>query len=135
MADRYSMRETNLAVVRRLLEEGFGQGLTSWLPQQVSPDYVGHLANGDHYGPEGVRIDIMGYRSLVADLGVTIDDLFADGDMVGRRFTFRGVSCRPGVDPEFEGTPIAMNGIAIDRLTDGLLMESWVRMGPVLEER
>jgi predicted ester cyclase len=131
----YSMRETNLAIVRRLLEEGFGQGLTSWLPQQVSPDYVGHLANGDHYGPEGVRIDIMGYRSMVTGLTVEIEDLFADGDMVGRRFTFRGVAHDPFADAKISGKPILIAGLAIDRLADGLLLESWVRMGPVLEER
>ena len=135
MADRYSLRDTNLAIVRRLLEEGFGQGQTSWLPQQVSPDYVGHLANGDHYGPEGLRIDIAGYRSKIAGLTVTIEDLFADGDMVGRRFTFRGVSCVPGVDLELDGTDVATTGIAIDRLVDGLLMESWVQIGPLLQVR
>jgi predicted ester cyclase len=135
MVDQDNLKESNLATVRRLLEEGFGGGSTNWLPEQVSPDYVGHLASGDHYGPEGVRIDIMGYRSLVADLTVEIEDLFCDGDMVGRRFTFRGVSLAPSDDPRVNGTPVVMTGIAIDRLVDGLLLESWVQMGPLLEER
>lgn len=122
-----------MAIVRRLLEEGFGQGLIHWLPDRIAPDYVGHLTNGDHYGPEGIRIDIKGYRSMMVDLTVSIEDLFADCDKVARRFTMRGISRDSLVTDAIDGTPIMMTGVAIDYLVDGLMVESWVQMGPVLK--
>ncbi len=124
--------EANLAIVRRLLEEGLGQGLIHWLPHCISPDYVGHLTNGDHYGPEGVRIDIQGHRSKLDDLTVSIEDLFGDCDRVARRFTIRGVSRDPLVSDALAGTPIEMSGVAIDHLAEGFLVESWVQLGRVL---
>ncbi len=100
-----------MAIVRRLLEEGFGQGLIHWLPDRIAPDYVGHLTNGDHYGPEGIRIDIKGYRSMMVDLTVSIEDLFADCDKVARRFTMRGISRDSLVTDAIDGTPIMMTGV------------------------
>jgi len=134
MTDYRQLHKTNMAVVRRLLEEGFGQGLVKWLPHQIAPDYVGHLTNGDHYGPEGVRIDIDGYRALVANLTVTVDDLFAEGDRVARRFTLRGTSWDPLAGNAIDGTSVVLTGIAIDRLEGGLLVESWVQMDLVPRE-
>lgn len=131
MTSHRAAQETNMAIVRRLLEEGFGQGLIRWLPHRIAPDYVGHLTNGDHYGPEGVRIDIQGYRSMVGDLTVSIEDLFADCDKVARRFTMRGISRDPLVTDASDGTPVLMTGVAIDHLVDGLMVESWVQIGPV----
>lgn len=123
-----------MAIVRRLLEEGFGKGSINWLAHQVSPDYVGHLGNGDHYGSEGLRIDINGYRSMIANMTVTIEDLFACCDRVTRRFTFRGIARGPFVGQVTRGTTIVMNGIAVDRLHDGMMVESWVLMAPMSEE-
>lgn len=128
MANDCVRRESNLAVVRRLLEEGFGQGLVHRLPNQVAAEYVGHLAIGDHYGPEGVRIDIDGYRALLADLSVTVSDLFSCGDRVVRRFTFRGTARELPPGDTIDGAPVVLHGIAIDRFEGGRLVESWVQM-------
>lgn len=45
--------ETNAAVVRRLVEEVWGRDRSELIPALVADAYVGHLAIGDHYGPEG----------------------------------------------------------------------------------
>jgi len=135
MADDCVWQEKNLAVVRRLLEEGFGQGLVHWLPNEVAADYVGHLAIGDHYGPEGVRIDIDGYRAQLTDLSVTVDDLFAYGDRVARRFTFRGTTRDMPPGTRIDEAPVVLSGIAIDRFDEGRLVESWVQMDRLSRER
>ncbi len=128
MADDCVWQETNLAVVRRLLEDGFGQGLVQWLPNQIAENYVGHLAIGDHYGPEGVRIDIDGCRATLTGLSVTVDDLFAHDDQVVRRYTLRGTAGQQTSRDTTDGAPVVVHGIAIDRFEGGWLVESWVQV-------
>jgi len=119
----------NKAIVRRLMEEVLGQGRLKLLPELVADDYVGHFTLGDHYGPEGVQIDLAAYRTAFPDLTVTLDDLIAEGDKVVRRFTVRGTHRQPFFGEPASGQPLTLHGIAIDRLTDGLLIESWVQIG------
>lgn len=135
MTDHQDTQMMNMAVVRRLLEEGFAQGQTHWLPAQVAATYVGHFTTGDHYGPEGIRIDIQGYHAMATDLSVEVSDLFAETDRVARRFIIRGTSrdlLKSGLPA---GTPMLWPGIGIDRLEDGQLVESWVQIGPAVRER
>jgi hypothetical protein len=119
--------EGNLAVVRLLMVCVLGAGRMALLPTLIAPEYVGHLPIGDHYGPEGVRIELAAYRSAMCDLAVTIDDLFGWDDRVARRFTLRGMSRSV---PPAEPVPVTLHGIAIDRLEHGRLVESWVQIGP-----
>lgn len=130
-ADTEMTRGANIEVVRRLLEDVLGRGRLELLDELVDADYVGHLPIGDHYGPAGVRIDVAGYRTAFPDLVVTLDDLFADRDKVVRRFTLRGTHQRPFLGIPASGQPAVLRGIAIDYLTDGRLVESWVQIeGP-----
>jgi hypothetical protein len=130
MADHSGVERRNMRVVRRLMEEGYGLGAMAVLQHLIAPEYVGHLGIGEHYGPDGMRIDIAAYRTSMPDLSITIDDLFASGDSVARRFTLRGkpravAGNRPGLGP------VVLHGLAIDRLDGGLLVESWVFIDPL----
>jgi predicted ester cyclase len=116
----------NKEIVRRLMEDVLGEGRLKLLPGLIATDYVGHLAIGDHYGPGGVRIEISAYRTAFPDLAVTLDDLLADGDKVIRRFTLQGTHHLPLLGIQPTGQLVVLHGIAIDRLTVGQLVESWV---------
>ena len=98
------------------------------IPVLVAADHVGHLPIGDHYGPEGVRIDVAAYRAAFPDLSVTLEDLLADGDKVVRRFTLRGTHRHPFLGVPATREPVVLRGIAIDRLVDARLVESWVQI-------
>lgn len=124
-------RARNLAVVRLLLEAALGQGDVGLLPELIAPDYVGHLPIGDHYGPEGVRIDIAAYRAALLNLTVTIDELIELDNRVVRRYTISGAHHGPLLGYQPTGQPIELRAIAIDRLEAGRLVESWVMVcGP-----
>jgi steroid delta-isomerase-like uncharacterized protein len=111
-----------------LVEEVLGLGRLALLPALVASDYVGHFRLGDHYGPEGFRIDVATYRTALPDLAVTLEDLLADGDRVVRRYTVRGTYHGPFPGAPASGRPIVLRAIAIDRLIDGRLVESWVQI-------
>jgi steroid delta-isomerase-like uncharacterized protein len=118
----------NKEVVRRLTEDVLGRGELTLISELVAADYVGHFAIGDHYGPEGVRIEVAAYRTAFPDLAVTLDEILADGDTVVRRFTLRGTHHRPFLGVPASGRPVVLRGIAIDRLAAGRLVESWVQV-------
>lgn len=123
MTNLQDEEQRNMVAVRRLMEDGYGRGDLSILPDVVAPNFVGYLAIGEHYGPDGIRIDITSYRSRLSNLIVTIDDMGAFGDRVAYRFTMRGCprssSCG-GADP------VELRGIAISRCVARLLVETWI---------
>ncbi len=121
-------QDANAALVRMLMEEVLHAGRTLLLTELIAPDYVCHLPIGDHYGPEGVRIEFAGYRDAIPDLTVTLHDLFATGDRVARRFTLRSESAGTAC-------PLTLRGIGIDRLAGGRMIESWVQIDAVPETR
>jgi steroid delta-isomerase-like uncharacterized protein len=118
----------NESVVRRLLEEVFNRGSTDLLTELIAVDHVGHDPFGDHYGPEGLRIAVVEYRAAFPDLRVTVEDLVTEGDKVVHRFTLWGTHAGPfmGIPPT--GRVVTAAGIAIDRLADGKVAESWVSL-------
>lgn len=99
------------AVVRCLMEEALGRGDVGLIPELVAAAHVGHLPIGDHYGPEGVRIDIV-----------------ADGDKVVRQVTPRGTHRLLVVGAPAGGGRVSLHGIAIDHLVRGQLVESWIQV-------
>ncbi len=123
-----SITTANAAAVRRLMEEIWGRGRWELVADLIADIYVGHFAAGDHYGPEGARIDIHAYRRAFPDLSVTVDELLAFDDKVVRRFTLRGTYARPILDIPSTGQLVVIGAIAIDQLDQGKLVESWIQM-------
>lgn len=113
-------------VVEQLLIDVLGNGNLEPLHELVAPTCVGHFWDGDYYGPEGLRIETMSYRSAFPDLAVRIDDLFACGVRVVRSFTVRGTQTGPFHGRPPTGKTVELTGIGIDLVIDGRLQESWV---------
>ncbi len=120
----------NIEIVRCLMEQVLGEGRLDLLPSIIAPDYEGHFAIGDHYGPEGLRIDIATYRNAFPDLSVTLDDLLAVDDKVVRRFTLRGSHQLPYLGIRPSGRKAVLRGLGIDRISGRQLIESWVHIDP-----
>ena len=127
MVTTASKATANAEVVIRFIEEAFNSGNFQVLREIVDPEHVSHLPTGDHYGPEGVRIDIACFRSAFPDLHVDIDEVIPARDRVIYRFTAHGTHEAP-----FMGVPachrrVSVTGIAIDRLRNGKTVERWVQ--------
>jgi predicted ester cyclase len=117
---------TAKGIVTRLVDEVINGGNTRLLPDLLDPEHVTHDPTGDLYGPEGMRIDIAGYRTAFPDLRMTTEDLVADGDRVARRFRLEGTHAGSfmGIPPS--GQRVALGGIAIHRFDSGRLVETWL---------
>ena len=117
-----STNETNKAAVRSCFENA-SRGNFGELREIVSEDYVLH--------PEGVRgVDglsqmVEGYRNALADLSVTVEQQFTEGDYVATRTTIRGRH-----EGELMGTPpshreVAFSCLTISRCRQGKIEEEW----------
>ena len=118
----------NKEIVRQLVEKVLGQGHLELLPDLVADEYIGHLTSGDLYGPGGMRVEVSTYRRAFPDLTVTVDELLVEGDKVARRFTLRGTHRGAFLGVPASGQTVMLRGIAIDRLSGGQLVESWIQI-------
>jgi predicted ester cyclase len=120
--------ESNKAVARRFLEEVFGQGKLAVADEIVAPDHVDRGPNslpGLPPGPEGSKMIVTLYRNAFPDIQFTIDEQIAEGDKVVTRWTGFGTHKGElaGIPPT--GKSATVNGIGIDRIVNGKIVESW----------
>ena len=117
-----SSSEQNKAAVRDCFEEA-SKGNFGALHTIVTPDYVVHPE--EVRGPDGLAQMVDAYRSAFANLSVTVEHQFAEGDYVATRTTIRGRH-----DGELMGTPpsgrdVEFAGLTISRCRDGKIAEEW----------
>ena len=117
-----SSSEVNKAAVRDCFQTA-SRGDYDALRDIVSPGYVLHPE--EVQGAEGLARMVEGYRSALADLRVTIDHQFTEGDWVATRSTVRGRH-----EGELMGTPptgreVSFNVLTISRCRDGKIEEEW----------
>jgi predicted ester cyclase len=112
----------NEAAVRHCFENA-SKGNFDVLDQSISPDYVLHPE--EVRGIDGLTEMVQGYRSAFADLRVTIDHQFAEGDYVATRTTITGrhEGDLMGVPPT--GREVAFSGLTISRCRGGKIEEEW----------
>lgn len=114
-------------VVQRFISEAFNAGEIRVLGELLAPDHISHLPNGDHYGSEGVRIDITSMRTAFPDLEITIVDMRDFDDLVVTRFATQGTHEGPIFGFSGTGRRVRIEGIGIDRFIDGKIAERWVQ--------
>ena len=83
--------EENKAMLRRIAE-AFNRRDLTFVDEVFSPDFVLHDPAGPGWprGLEGARKMFTSAVVTAPDLQITIEDIFAEGDKVAVRWTFRG---------------------------------------------
>jgi steroid delta-isomerase-like uncharacterized protein len=117
-----SSSEDNKAAVRDCFEEA-SKGNFDALHQIVTADYVIHPE--DVRGAEGLAEMVQGYRTAFADLSVTIDHQFTEGDYVATRSTIRGRHEGDLMGVPATGRDVEFTSLTISRCRDGKLAEEW----------
>jgi steroid delta-isomerase-like uncharacterized protein len=122
--------QENKTMVRRFLEESFGEGKPELVDDLLDPDFVRYdpyIEAGEVHGTQTVKDNIVWFRNAFPDLSCTVEDQVAEGDEVVSRWTLRGTH-----QGEFFGVPasgerVEMSGIQIDRFDEesGKIIEEW----------
>ena len=120
--------DQNKTIYRQFIQEVFNKGRLDLIDKLLSESYVYHDAPpGTPNGREGIKQIVPMFRKAFPDLEITIDDQVAEGDKVSSRTTMRGTHKGEifGIPPT--GKSVAMTGMTMVRVSDGHLVESWVK--------
>ena len=92
--------------------------------QSPAPPSTGAAQQGREAFTDMVR----SYRDAFSDYHCVINDQIAENDQVATRWTFTGThdGSLMGMPPS--GNRVTATGVAIDRIADGKLVESWLEM-------
>jgi steroid delta-isomerase-like uncharacterized protein len=117
-----STTDVNKAAVRRCFDDA-SQGRFDVLHEVVSPDYVLHPE--EIRGVQGLTAMVEAYRAALADLRVTVEHQFTEGEYVATRTTVRGrhEGDLMGIPPT--GRTVEFSALTISRCRDGKIEEEW----------
>jgi steroid delta-isomerase-like uncharacterized protein len=118
----------NKAMVRRVFEEALNAGHNAVLDELLAADYINHDMPAPAPGAEGFKQVIAQFRAAFPDMAVTIEDEFADRDLVGTRGRFTGTHKGDFMGIPASGMTIDIKYIDLWRVRDGKLAENWVQM-------
>ena len=122
------MAEDIGAVSRRVFEEAFTQGKVEVLDELVAEDWVNHdetVPPEIPRGRAGLKQLAHGYRGAFPDLQMTVEDQIVQGDKVVTRWSARGTHQGDLMGIPATGKQGRANGITIDRIENGKIVESW----------
>ena len=116
--------EAHKALIRAHYEATINRFDPAAIAAQVADDFYDHAA-GARLGPEGVKKHIRALKRVFPDLHVTIEDIFAEGDLVAVRGRWTGTHMA-----EFHGIPasgqrVEFTGMVLWRVTEGKIRERW----------
>jgi steroid delta-isomerase-like uncharacterized protein len=117
----------NKAIIRRMTEEFYNQRNIDSVGQFFADNYVHHdLASPQVHNRDGLRAALRAFLAGCPDLHITIDGLWAEGDMVTKRWTYHATHTGDlsGLPPT--GKRITMSGLELFRLEGGKIVECWL---------
>jgi predicted ester cyclase len=118
--------DANKQVVRRFIDEVVNTGDVSRVEDFIGPDYVDHYAGEDAPTGPGVMAEhIRDVRATYPDLHVTIEQQFADGDVVISRVLATGTHQGSWLGMAPTGKRVRITVVNIDRVRDGRIIEHW----------
>jgi steroid delta-isomerase-like uncharacterized protein len=120
--------QADAALVARFYAAVWNEGRVAAAADFVADDYAYHdpAVPAVPPGPAGVAQVVAAMRRVFPDLVVSLDEVVATGDRVVVRFTARGTHRGTWWGAEGTGRVVATTGIAVHRVVDGRIAETWV---------
>lgn len=119
--------EMNQELIEYLVEQAWNSGNLGVIDDVVASDYVLHdpVFPMPIRGSEGFKEYVFAMNSPFPDAHITVEAIVAQGDMVAVRWTRTGTQEREMMGIPATGKAVSLPGLAIHRLADGKLVESW----------
>jgi len=124
MKAQAALEEQNKGIVLKA-NEAWNRGDIESIKEIYSPDYVWHFAGEGILSLEDLIEDIEWEKTTYPGKIISNEDLISKGDKVICRYIFRGTheGDREGIPAK--GKKVEMEGILIDRIENGKIVESW----------
>jgi len=120
------MSTDNIALVRRLTQEGFVRGKVDVVDDVVAENCVDHdPLPGQGQGRAGQRYTCQMVVDGLSDRSTLRDDFWAAADIVSESWVFQGTHSGDFLGIPATGKRLQVRGIEIWRLADGQIVERW----------
>jgi steroid delta-isomerase-like uncharacterized protein len=132
-----SAEERNKALVREFFEVAWVNGNVDAVDEFMAAEYVEHPRPSTlPPGTEGLKQLIASYRTAFPDLKMTLDDIFAEGEMVAFRWSVSGTHLGDWLGVPPTGNHVTATGITLFRIAGEKVVESWtsIDLSPTEEE-
>ena len=116
--------EENIAVIRRLIEEGFGRGDLDVVDEVVALDSTEHQ-RGLKPGIDGVKETIRTLHRWFSEFQLTIEDVAVNGDKVWTRNVARGLNTGSIMGHPPTGIRMQIDVYDVVRVENGKIVEHW----------
>ncbi|MGE5156448.1 MAG: ester cyclase [Betaproteobacteria bacterium] len=122
--------DTNKGIVVDFITDLFTRGDLTAVDRFLDPAFVNHDPPfpGAPAGPEGMRHAAAMFRAALPDWHSDVIQAIAEDDLVVENFVARGTHRGPLMGAAPTNREIALAGINIFRLKDGLIVERWGRL-------
>lgn len=118
--------QENEALVRRLMEEVFNQGNVAVADEIVAVDHFSHdPLPGEGPGRAGMAANIQAIRAAFPDVRFEAEQVVVEGDKVVVRWRASGTHRGAFMGIPATGRTVNIIGMAIHRIADGQIVESW----------
>jgi steroid delta-isomerase-like uncharacterized protein len=117
--------ETNVAIVRRFIDEVFLHGRFDAVDELVTDDFTPHTWGPMPPGRDGLKQAIERVSQGLSDSQMTIDDVVAQEDKVAVRLTSSATQTGPFMGLPPSGKRYEIGEIHWFRLRDGRICEHW----------
>jgi predicted ester cyclase len=130
-----SAEERNKRLVREFFEEAWINGNVAAVDDFMAAEYVEHPRPATlPPGTEGLKQLIAAYRTAFPDLTMTLDDIFAEGEMVAFRWSVSGTHLGDWLGISPTGNHVTATGITHFRIAGEKVVESWTSIDLSLAE-
>jgi len=118
--------EENKALVRSYIEEVWDKKNSAALDKFLAVNYQRHTSpNATPLNRDGQKHRLDGIRAAFPDITLTLEEIFAEGDLVAFRSTIRGTHQKifQGIAPT--GRKVTVSLLDIVRVEDRKIVEHW----------
>jgi predicted ester cyclase len=112
-------------VVRRYYDEVFTNRNSAALDELIAPDFVGHSAAFGTYTLADMKRDITFEHENMPEDETIVEEQIVEADRVVTRWTYRWKHTAPLFGETPTGQWLTMEGVHIDRVGDGKIVERW----------
>ena len=116
------------AMTRRWFEEVWNKGREEAIDELLAADGVAHGLTDDGHdlpGPAEFRKFYRQFRSGIADVRITVDQVIGEGDTTAVRFTAYGTHGGDGLGVKATGRTVRVTGMCMMRWKDGRIAQGW----------
>jgi len=118
--------EQNKQNVRRAFDEFINKKNLAAAAEYLAPDYVGHFTGAPPVkGIAAFQQYLTMWHTAIPDSTATVEEVFADGDRVAARVTFRGTHTGPLMNIPPTGKSVTVSSINVFRYANGKAVEQW----------